>query len=138
MLFNKDRLSHWCIAPPLIWAAGFLLFYIPILHLLFGFSLIKLAVFAGAGCVGHLAVTPWLFSARPTTQNPTGKVGQIAAAVIVWFTGTALLFAFYLQYGEPVNPRNTQIRLFLFGAPIVLGLVSLAVVGAVLRLQRKG
>jgi len=74
MLLNSDRLSHWLVGAVLGWMACLLLVHIPIFHWGLGFAIAKIAISVGIGCVGQLAVTPWLFSARATAENPAGKI----------------------------------------------------------------
>jgi hypothetical protein len=137
MLLNKDRLSHWLIAAPLGWAVWTVLLFIPIFHLWLGFPVAKITVYSGIACAVQIAVTPWAFLARVTPQNPKGKVFQRYAVASVLVTATALLLVYWLQRGEPINPYTTQVRMILFSAPVVFGVVSLAIIGPVLRSRGK-
>lgn len=134
MLLNNDRLSHWCVGALLTWALGFLLWGILVFHFWLGVPVAKIAAFTGIGCALQLAITPWLFSARATLQNPTGKVTRRYAAVVVWISLTIVLFVYFIQRGQPKNP---ELREILFGTPIVAGAVALIVVGAISRSRRK-
>lgn|GEM_PF-6130783 len=137
MLLDKDRLSHWLIAAPLGWAAWTAILFIPIFHFWLGFPIAKIAVYAGIACAIQLAVTPWAFSAQVTRNNPKGKVFQRYAVAIVLVTTTALLFVYWLQRGEPTNSYTTQVRVILFSVPIVFCVVSLTIVGPILRSSGK-
>jgi hypothetical protein len=105
--FDKDRLSHWCAIPLVVWTAGTFFLYIPFFHFLLGVSLVKVAVCSGLGCAGHLIVTPLLFSGRATAQNPSGDIIQTATAVIVWLSLSVLLIFYYLQRDWPAIPMQT-------------------------------
>ena len=131
MFFNNDRISHWYAGALLSWVIFFGVIGIPIFHVLLSASIAKVATYVGVCCGTQLAVTPWFFSARATRENPTGKLARRSVAVIVWITSTALILAFLLQYGQPVNPRNTQLRVVMFATPTVIGLAFLAVVGII-------
>jgi len=133
VLINNDRLSHWFASAVLSWTASLLLLFIPIFHLLLGFRIAKIAVFAGIGCAGQLAVTPWLFSARATAQNPTGNITLRAVAVILWFSSSALLIFYYIQRDWPNNPDAQLFRACVIGTTIAFGIVALIVVGVVSR-----
>jgi hypothetical protein len=127
VLLNKDRLFHWYVGALLSWIAGCLLLYIPFFHLLLGFPIAKIVVSAGIGCAGQMVVTPWLFSARATARNPTGKVFQTTVAVIVWISLSALLFFYYIQRGWPKDSDAQLFRACLFGVTIVFAVGALIV-----------
>jgi hypothetical protein len=133
MLLNNSRLSHWLAGAVLGWTACLVLVYIPIFHWGFGVSIAKIAISVGIGCAGQLAVTPWLFSARATAENPTGKIAQRAVAVIVWFSLSALLFFYYIQRDWPSDSHGKLFREIMFGTTIVFGIVGLAIVGLISR-----
>ncbi len=40
--FDKDRLSHWCAIPLVVWTAGTFFLYIPFFHFLLVFPSLKL------------------------------------------------------------------------------------------------
>lgn len=130
-LLNNDRLSHWLVGAVLGWSACLLLVFIPIFHWGLGFAIAKVAI--SAGCVGQLAVTPWLFSARVTTQNPAGKIAKRAVAVILWLSSSALLFLYYITHDYPTDSQGREVREILFGTTIVFGIVGLIVVGLLSR-----
>ncbi len=132
-LLNNDRLSHWLAAAAVGWTAFLLFLFIPVFHWLLGFSIIKIAVSAGIGCAGQLAATPWLFSARPTAENPAGNITQRAVAVIVWFSLTALMFFYYIQRDWPNDSHGRAFRACLFGVTIMFAVISLIVVGLISR-----
>jgi hypothetical protein len=95
MMLNNDRLSHWLIGAGLAWIVYFVLFGIPVFHLLLAVPISKIsacfAVLAGV----HMAGTPWLFSARATKPNPAGQpmklrrtiyiLGCLSAEILFWF-----------------------------------------------------
>jgi hypothetical protein len=135
-LIDNDRISHSLAGAILGWAAGFAVLYVPIFHLLFRCSIVSIAVFTCIACGGQLAVTPWLFSARATLQNPIGNVVQRAYAVVLWFTLTALAFLYYLLHLW----RNDQdARAFFelsFVTTSVFGVIGFIAVGVVSRRRR--
>jgi hypothetical protein len=91
-------------------------------HFLLKVATAKIATFIGICCAMQLAVTPWLFSARATPQNPGGRPFRARAAVVVLFSGWSLLFFYYLRRGSPEDldtRRFTDIAL--------LGTIVLAV-----------
>jgi len=66
-------------------------------HLWFKVPVAKIASFAGICCAVQLAVTPWLYSARATRQNPSGRITQRVVAIVILFSVTGLLFFYYLH-----------------------------------------
>ena len=137
VLLDNDRLSHWLAGAVLSWTAFLLLLFIPIFHLLLGFPISKIAVSAGICCAVQFAVTPWLFSARATRQNPSGRTVRRAAVVIVWLSLTALLLFYYIQRGWPNNADVQLFRACGFRTIIALAFIGLIVVGAVSRHRAK-
>lgn len=133
MLFNNDRVSHWCVGALFSWAMIFCFWGIPIFHLWLGVPLTKISTFTGIACALQLAVTPWLFSARATRQDPTGRTIRRSAAVVVWLSLTAVLFAYFVQFGQP---KNLELRAILFGTPTVAGAAALIIIGVVARQNR--
>jgi hypothetical protein len=117
-LLNNDRLSHWFFGTLVSWTVFFLIFGVPIFHIWLGFSMAKIAIAVGVCCGMQLAVTPWLYSARITTQNPDGLVRRRAAAVTVWFSLTMLLLFYLVQRGWPHNPAARQARIVMFASLI--------------------
>jgi hypothetical protein len=126
--FDKDRLSHWCAIPLVVWTAGTFFLYIPFFHFLLGVSLVKVAVCSGLGCAGHLIVTPLLFSGRATAQNPSGDIIQTATAVIVWLSLSVLLIFCYLQHDWPRDSNANTFRACAYGVTIVFAVGALVAV----------
>jgi hypothetical protein len=133
VLLNNDRLSHWLAGAALCWTVCLLLLFIPIFHLLLGFSIAKIVVSAGICCAVQLAATPWLFSARATRQNPSGRIARRAVVVIVWLSLTALLLFYYFQRGWPNNSNAQVFRACGFGTIIALAFTGIVVVLVVSR-----
>ena len=131
--FDVDRLSNWLVIPIISWTTSLLSLFIPFFHMLLGFSITKIAVSAGIGCAGHLAVTPWLFSARPTAQSPAGKIAQTAAAVIVWISMSGLLFFYYISRDWPNDAHGAEFKRILFGITIIFGISCLIIVSLLSR-----
>jgi hypothetical protein len=117
-MFNNDRISHWCAGAVLAWAGAFVLFGLPIFHLWLRVPIKIIAAFFLALCVVQLAITPWLFFARSTPQNPVGNLFKRRAAVIVWFSLNGLVLAYFILRGSPPDPGA---RAIFFGTPIVAG-----------------
>jgi hypothetical protein len=132
-MFNNDRISHWFVGAVFTWVIVFLLWGLLVLHLWLKVPVAKVAILTGLACAVQLAVTPWLFSARATRQNPNGMIARRARAVIVWFSVTALLFFCYFPLSLH---RGSDSRLFstiAFAMTVVLGLVAFIIVGVVSR-----
>ena len=119
---NNDRLSHWLVGLLFSWGLTFLLLFLPIFHVWLQVPTRKVATLTGLFCAVQLAVTPWLFSARATRQNPSGRPAQRAAAVAVMASLMALLFFAYIG---GLWPRDEGTREFAF---IGLGLTALLVI----------
>jgi len=119
---NNDRLSHWLVGLLFSWGLTFLLLFLPIFHVWLKVPTVKVATLTGLFCAVQLAVTPWLFSARATRQNPRGRPAQRAAVVAVMASLTALLFFAYIG---GLWPRDEGTRAF---ASIGLGLTALLVI----------
>jgi hypothetical protein len=113
MLLNNDRLSHWYAMGLLTWSLGFVVLGIPIFHQCLGFSIAKIAVSAGIFCGSQLIITPWLYSARSTSQNPDGLPRVRTAAVLAWLSLTVLVFFYYIQRGWPSNQAAHQARIIM-------------------------
>ena len=118
---NNDRLSHWLVGTLCAWGLTFLLLFFPILHSWFKVPTAKVATLTGLFCAVQLAVTPWLFSARATSQNPSGRPAQRAAAVAALASLMALIFFAYIG---GLWPRDEGTREFV---SIGLGLTALLV-----------
>jgi hypothetical protein len=126
-LINNDRISHWYLGCLLAWAVCFLFLGIPIFHLGFGSSISKIAISLAICCGAQLAITPWLYSARATPQNPNGFVGRRTAAVFVWCSLTALFLFYYIQRGWPSSQAAQQARIIM-SVGLVVFLVILGVI----------
>ena len=95
MGLDNDRLSHWFIGALLTWILISLLMGFPIFHFWLGFATTKVMVFMASCFFAQLAITPWLFSARSTPQNPSGNIARRTWVVILWVSTTGfLLFSF--------------------------------------------
>lgn len=119
---NNDRLSHWLLGLLFSWGLTLVLLFLPIFHVWLKVPISKVATLAGLFCAVQLAVTPWLFSARATGQNPSGRPAQRAAAVAVMASLMALLFFGYIG---ALWPRDEGSRAF---TSIGLGLTALLVI----------
>ena len=119
---NNDRLSHWLFGTLFAWGLTFLLLFFPIFHSWLKVPIAKAATLTGSFCVVQLAVTPWLFSARATSQNPSGRPAQRAAAVAVLASLMALIFFAYIG---GFWPRDEGTREFV---SIGLGLTAFLVI----------
>jgi uncharacterized membrane protein len=119
---NNDRLSHWLVGTSFAWGLTFLLVFFPIFHSWLNVPTSKVATLTGLFCAVQLAVTPWLFSARATSQNPSGRPAQRAAAIAVLASLMALIFFAYIG---GLWPRDEGTREFV---SIGLGLTALLVV----------
>jgi hypothetical protein len=100
----------------------FLLLFFPIFHLWLNVPTAKVATLTGLFCAAQLAITPWLFSARATPQDPHGRPAQRAAAVAVLASLVALLFFGYIG---GIWPQAEGAREFTFGG---IGLTALVVI----------
>ena len=133
MLFDNDRLSLWFAGAVFTWVMIFLLWGLLVFHLWLRVPIATLGAFASLACALQMAITPWLFSARATSRNPNGLVLRRFAAVIVWFTGTALLICYFVQRGLPSSPDSRLFVTDMFGVTVALGAVGLIVVGVISR-----
>ncbi len=134
-MFNNDRLSHWCAAGVLGWAVSFVLLGVPVFRLWLGVRTDTIIAFTVLASCLQLVITPWLFSARATPQNPVGRPVKRSAAVIVWISLTALLLAYFVVRGSP----DSSAKIIFFGTPVVAGsgaLIALALVS--LKKKAKG
>src|SRR5262249_11033714 len=80
----------------------------------------KVALFSGLGCAVQLAVTPWLFSARATRQNPPGQIVQRAAAVIVLLSAINLLFWYFVRCSWPEDIETRRFTDIAMGITFLL------------------
>lgn len=132
-MFNNDRLSHWCLGVVLSWPIHFVLWILPIFHLWLKIPIKTVAAYTALAAGVQLAVTPWLFAARATRENPAGRRVQRTAVVIVWISLTAFLFACFMLHGEPPDPGA---RAIFLGGPIVTGAGALIALALVWRKQK--
>jgi hypothetical protein len=119
MKFNNDRLIHWFAGVLIGWAIWSLLLFIPVFHHWLGFPIAKIAGFAGAGCAVQLAVTPWLFSARRTDENPDGKIGRRCAALAIWFALWTELLLLYFLSAETSQSGRSFILCWMVASPFI-------------------
>jgi len=136
MLLNKHKLLHWLATVLLAWALYFLLLGIPIFHFCLAVSITKIASFAGIACVVQLAITPWLFSARVTPQNPNGKLARRTVAVIVWFTLFAVQIFCFAQHGWSRSSHSQVLRGVFFDAAMVAIVDVFIIIDAISRYRR--
>jgi hypothetical protein len=127
MLLNNDRLSHWFLGILLGWGLSVLILGIPIFHFGLGVSIAKI-VFSACICCGlQFCVTPWLYSARATAQNPDGLVSRRTKAVFTWISLTTLVLFYFIQRSWPDNAKAHQARVIfsvaLPGILIAIGLI---------------
>jgi hypothetical protein len=129
-MLNNYRISHWCAGALVAWTGAFVLFGLPIFYLWLEIPIKTIAAFFLMLCVVQLAVTPWLFSARSTPQNPVGNLFRRRAAVIVWFSLNGLVLAYFMLRG---SPPDAGARAIFIGLPVVLGtgaLIALALISS--------
>jgi hypothetical protein len=124
-VFDNDRLSHWFAGALFSWVMMFLLFGIPIFHLWLRVPVATIATFIGICCLLQLAITPWLFSARVTRLNPSGRVAQRGMAVTVLSSMIALLFFYYLWRGWPQDTETRQFTAIAVGGTILFAIFKL-------------
>ena len=118
--FNNDRLSHWLIGAVLGWGLAFGILYYPVFHMWLKVSTAKAAMLTGLFCAAQLAITPWLFAARATPQNPRGRPAQRSKAVAVLASLVGLIFFAFIG---SIWPRTKGTLEFTLG-----GIVSTALV----------
>ncbi|HEY7405510.1 MAG TPA: hypothetical protein VIB39_18430 [Candidatus Angelobacter sp.] len=129
-MLKNDRLSHWCVGAVLSWTTAFFLIGLPIFHFWLQASIKKIALFTVLACVLQLAVTPWLFEARASAQNPTGIRSKRTAAVVIWLSLLIFLFnCFVLRDAAP----DFGARVIFLGGPILLGTLTLIIRKIVVR-----
>jgi len=113
---NNDRLSDWFAGAVLSWLAMFVLVGLPVFHLWLRVQIPKVAMFAGICCALQLCVTPWLFHARATRENPSGRVVQRALALTLFFSSILFLVAYILRLSwrnDLETRRFTEIMIIL-------------------------
>jgi hypothetical protein len=114
-MLNNDRFSHWCIGAVLGWALVFALWGLPIFHFWLRVPIPTILTFTGLACVIQLILTPWLFSARSTRQNPGGDRVKRGLTIAVWFTMLAMLFDYFLFRGSSPDP---VVRMVFLATPV--------------------
>jgi hypothetical protein len=72
----------------------------------------------------QLAVTPWIFSARSTPQNPDGRIAVRAAAVIFWSFTIILLFFYYIRRSWPDDLDTRRFTDIAFVGTPVLAIIA--------------
>jgi hypothetical protein len=135
--FDNDRLSHWLAGALFSWVMTFLLLGLPIFHVWLKVPIARITTFTGICCALQLVITPWLFSARATRQNPSGRIFQRATAVVVLFSVITLLFFYYLRRSWPEDIETRRFTNIAMAGTIVFGVVFLAGYGVVSRHRKK-
>jgi hypothetical protein len=136
MLIDKNRLSHWYAVVLSSWFLYFVVIGIPIFCFLLSVSVFKVVLFVAIGCALQLSLTPWMFAARKTRENPSGKMGQLVGSVAVWGALNLLLVALFLQYGKQMDIRHREATI-LFDV-LVIGIFGVSVfVGCVLGMRQR-
>lgn len=130
--FDNDRLSHWLAGAVISWALFFALCSL-ICYFGFGASIKKVAAFSALACVIQLAVTPGLFSARATRQNPKGQRSKRWIIIAIFLTLYDLLFNYFVMY-DPAS--NLDAKIIFFGGPLILGTVALIILVALRRREK--
>ena len=124
LLLDNDRLSHWLAGAVLSWLAIFLLGGLLIFHLWLRVPTPKIAMFTGICCAMQLGVTPWLFSARATRENPSGRIAQRAVAVTVLFSAVSLLFFYYVRLSWPDDIETRRFTTIAMSLTVALSIAS--------------
>jgi hypothetical protein len=122
---DNNRLSHWLLSITLGWVIVFVVLGLLFFHFLLGVTLTKIAIFIMACWALQLAVTPWLFWARATETNPTGRAAHRYAAIIILGSAITLLFFLCLRWS---SPQDAETRLFTsigIGLTILFSVVGL-------------
>lgn len=120
--FDNDRLSHWLAGALLSWLMMFSLLGLPIFHLWLKIPTLAIATVTGICCATQLAVTPWLFSARATRENPSGRIAQRGIAVYAWCSAMLLLLLYYLRRSFPDDAGTRQFTAIGIGITILFGI----------------
>jgi hypothetical protein len=123
-LFDNDRQSHWFAGALLSWLTMFLLVGLLIFHLWLRIPTAKVAMFTAVCCAVQLGVTPWLFSARATRENPSGRIAQRAVAVTVLFSAISLLFFYCLRLSWPDDIETRRFTAIAMSLTVALSIVS--------------
>jgi hypothetical protein len=118
---NNDDLLHWCLGPILGWAlCGLALGFA--IHSVFGVGTSKLILFFVIQCAVQIAVSPWLFRARATVENPQGLSFKRGIIVAVWFAAASEAAVLQLFAGDFSNKGAVVI---FMATPIIFSLVFL-------------
>ena len=128
LLFDNDRLSHWFAGAVLSWLIMFLLWGLLIFHLWLRVPTAKIAMFTGICCALQLAITPWLFSARATNENPSGRIAKRAAAATVLLSATTLLFFYFLRHSWPDDIETRRFTAIAMSGIVGLSIIALIVI----------
>ncbi len=137
MFLDNDRLSHWFAIAALSWTVSLPVLWIPIFHLWLGAPISKIAICVGIACVSQLAVTPWLFSARATPQNPDCNIAMRSSVVIIWISAFCLALFSYILGQYPQNPNSKLLWSCMLGTVCALGLGGLFAVRVIFRERLK-
>jgi hypothetical protein len=86
----------------------------------------------------QLGVTPWLFAARATRENPGGHVAQRAVAVTVLFSGIALLLFHYLRLSWPDDTETRRFAAIALSLTVGVSIVAVVAVYALSRRRKDG
>jgi hypothetical protein len=135
-VFDNDRLSNWVAGAVLTWILMFLLWGLLLFQIVLKVPTATIGTFCCLGCVMQMAITPWLFSARATPQNPKGLYLRRALAITVWFTGIGLLFCYFLQRGLPKDADSGLFVAIAYGVTASFGVVCLVAVGMLSRRRK--
>lgn len=125
-LLDNDRLSHWFAGALFTWLMIFLIWGLLLFHLWLKIPTARIAAYTGICCAMQLAITPWLFSARSTRQNPKGLVTRRAGALIVLFLGITLLLLSYIPIFVLRDRESRQ-----FGVMSLVTILLLALAGLI-------
>ena len=83
--------------------------------------------FGGAGLL-QLAVTPWIFWARATPQNPERRFAHRIAAGCVWVFSTLILLLCVIRYGKAIDQTHFNERLLIIvGTFAAFGALALGI-----------
>jgi hypothetical protein len=137
VLFDNDRLSHWFAGAVLSWLTMFLLWGLLVFHSWLKVPTMKIAVFTGICGAVQLAITPWLFSARATRDNPSGRIAQRATALTVLFSAVTLLFFYYLRRSWPDDVETRRFTAIAMSGTVALGIFALIMICVVSRRRKE-
>jgi Kef-type K+ transport system membrane component KefB len=126
MRLNPDKISHWLIAVLFLWIIIFLLWGLLVFHFWLNANLHTIETFTALGCALHLAMTPWLYAARATRQNPNGRRVQAAAVVVIWLALETILFFYFVQRNRPSDKSFPTLYVITIAFYVValIGVVS--------------